>query len=408
VIFLNIEQQRKASIVLSGLLITSVILLALSIFDLVTGRITQLLINSFALVFNAVAFVALKKYQKLQPVLLLMALILMGYCLLEVYANAQEGVSGLYVTLILPPVFYFLLGVRSSTVLLVPFYVVMVSWSFVAIDQWSLGQWALMDAIRYCAVVCIIWGISASFEFNLAKSLGALEVVSQREKALIELRASELALQLHSKNKHLSELHHDVKNPLNVIQVHIESIEDGLASQQSFSVIGQKLKHVYKLLDGLIHEPTLGLDKQRVDIGELLKESLRAYSPIFEKKGIRVSQDMHLSPVYAQVDVMQLTQVFNNLFDNSIKYTHEGGQFHLELTPGTDQLEVIFSDSSPGPNQDDLLKLTQRGFRVPGNSASGSGLGLHICADIIQAHEGDMRFDVSTLGGLSVAFSLPV
>ncbi len=393
---------------MSGLLITSVILLALSIFDVFTGRITQLQINAFALVLNGVAFVALKKYRQLQPVLILLAMILIIYCLLEVYANAHEGVSGLYVTLILPPVFYFLLGVRSSTWLLVPFYTVMVSWSFLAIDQWSLGQWALMDAMRYCAVVCIIWGISASFEVNLAKSLRSLDVVSQREKALVELRASELIAQLHSKNKHLSELHHDVKNPLNVIQVHIESIEDGLSSQQSFSVIEQKLKHVYKLLDGLIHEPALGLEKQKIDVVELLNQSLQAYMPVFARKGISVKQDIHSSPIYALVDVMQLTQVFNNLFDNSIKYTHDHGQFQLGFVPGLDQFQVVFSDSAPGPSQDELLKLTQRGFRAPGNLVPGTGLGLHICADIIQAHEGDMSFTLSALGGLSVTLSLPL
>ncbi|MCJ8315055.1 MAG: hypothetical protein HRU38_18310 [Saccharospirillaceae bacterium] len=406
---LDIDLQLKTKVVLAGLVTTSFILITLILFDVFTGRFTQLFINAFALFINVIAYVALKKYHLLKPVLIMLASLLIAYCFFAVYANGHEGVSALYITLVLPPVFYYLLGFRTSSFLLIPFYLVMLSWSFLSLHYWNNTQWAMIDVLRYNATVLVIWVLSASFASNLVKSKRMLKQVTQREHALLEIRSEELKNQLHAKNQQLGELHHDVTNPLNVIQIHIESIEDGLDSQQSFTVIGQKLKHVHQLLEKMIKQPELNSAYESVELTQLLNQSLSAYLPILQKKNIEVQQNLENNDVYVLVNKVQIQQVFSNLFDNVIKYTDHGGTFKLTSVLDNNMLSICFSDSAPGLTQQELKNLTTRGFRAQATQNEvGTGLGLYICAEIIKAHGGDMQFSQALLGGLTVCINLPL
>jgi two-component system sensor histidine kinase BaeS len=117
-------------------------------------------------------------------------------------------------------------------------------------------------------------------------------------------------------------------------------------------------------------------------------------------------------------DAQQLHQVFSNLLENTLRYTHADGQLHIaastEREHGRAWLRLQWDDSAPGVAAHELPYLFERLYRAEsartrtGGDAGGSGLGLAICRAIVQAHGGRIAAQASPLGGLRIVLLLPL
>ncbi len=110
-------------------------------------------------------------------------------------------------------------------------------------------------------------------------------------------------------------------------------------------------------------------------------------------------------------DQERFTQLFANLFENSLRYTDEGGELSVSLLPGKDFVAVEFQDSKPGVPDEDLSRLFDRLYRVEGSrnrKTGGAGLGLAISKNIVEAHGGTISAHQSSQGGLLIRVTLPV
>ena len=138
-------------------------------------------------------------------------------------------------------------------------------------------------------------------------------------------------------------------------------------------------------------------------------ESFRAE---FVRKGIAltnsISQD---SEIIVFADRERLNQLFTNLFENSLRYTDAGGRLDISLGVSGEKAVIEFQDSAPGVPEQELGRLFERLYRVEGSrsrTSGGAGLGLAICKNIVEAHEGMISAQASPLGGLLISMSLPV
>jgi signal transduction histidine kinase len=118
---------------------------------------------------------------------------------------------------------------------------------------------------------------------------------------------------------------------------------------------------------------------------------------------LKVSLDLVSAPPIL-ADSVRLAQVFNNLFDNAIKYA-PGSKISISLQVKDKWQTVIFADQGAGISAEHIPFLFERFYRVPKQfGKSGTGLGLFICKQIIQAHHG--RISVKTAPGKGTAFSI--
>ena len=109
-------------------------------------------------------------------------------------------------------------------------------------------------------------------------------------------------------------------------------------------------------------------------------------------------------------DPKRLKQLFDNLLQNTCRYTNEGGELKINVKEYRDKVVITWIDSEPGVSDRDLEKLFDRLYRVDSSrnrEKGGSGLGLAICKNIIEAHEGQIRAEHSELGGLKLSIELP-
>jgi signal transduction histidine kinase len=121
---------------------------------------------------------------------------------------------------------------------------------------------------------------------------------------------------------------------------------------------------------------------------------------------IHLEIDKSTSTIWA--DPGRLVQVFDNLVNNAAKYA-PGAELTISLAWETDQAHIIFRDSGPGIPQEHLEDIFKRFYRLPQNrdDATGTGLGLFICHEIIQAHGGRIVAESQLGKGSEIHIYLP-
>jgi len=110
-------------------------------------------------------------------------------------------------------------------------------------------------------------------------------------------------------------------------------------------------------------------------------------------------------------DRERIGQLFSNLLRNSLRYTDAGGRLEIRVIEKNGFVEIQFNDSEPTVPVDDLPKLFDRLFRVEASRSrdtGGAGLGLAICKNIVEAHQGIIRAGKSEYNGLQILIELPL
>lgn len=214
----------------------------------------------------------------------------------------------------------------------------------------------------------------------------------------------------------ISDISHELRTPVAVLQAEIECIEDGHKAMDMDSLLS--LKSEVNRLSHLIHDlhqltqadsGEMSFDFSLCDLAGEIEKAVAANSDRFTEKELSVRIDLDQLPlVYG--DLYRLRQVVNNLIENTLRYTDANGEFRVSWRELGDRVELLFEDSSPTVPDSSIPKLFERLYRVDPsrNRATGaSGLGLSICHAIIEGHKGDISAEKSNLGGLAVRFSLP-
>ncbi len=114
--------------------------------------------------------------------------------------------------------------------------------------------------------------------------------------------------------------------------------------------------------------------------------------------------------VRADVDAMRLEQVVNNLVENAIKFTPEGGRVVVEIADGGEEIEVGVSDTGRGIPEGEREKVFQRFNQVEreeGAGAKGTGLGLTIAKQLVEMHGGRIWVESEEGRGSRFALTLP-
>lgn len=232
----------------------------------------------------------------------------------------------------------------------------------------------------------------------------------------------------------IADISHELRTPLAVLQAEIEAIQDGVreASPAVISSLKSETLQLRQLVDDL-HAIVMNesggayLYREPVDLYQLIEQQQELHTQALTEKSLAftisytsavgnssLSSD-DLLECQLLVDRSKITQVIDNLLQNSIRYTDNNGVIACVLREHIDQnnerhIELVWQDSSPGVDQKHLSKLFDRLYRVESSrnrAAGGSGLGLSVCKAIIENHQGSITASASSLGGLKMTILLP-
>ena len=224
------------------------------------------------------------------------------------------------------------------------------------------------------------------------------------------------------KNKFLSIMSHELRTPLTVINGYLSLILDKNYGEPSpvlkeiLVVIKEQAKNQLGLIEELldltrIEAGEFRLNRQPCEVRALLGKVIEGFKPKFEGKGITSSLDVADGLPQVHWDYQKILQVFQNLVDNSLKFTPAGGWVAISAVPKSDFIEIRVSDNGIGIPGENIERVFERFFQVDSSSTrrfGGSGLGLSIVREIVLAHKGKIFVESREGEGTTFLVLLPV
>ena len=217
----------------------------------------------------------------------------------------------------------------------------------------------------------------------------------------------------------VADISHELRTPLSVLRGEIEAFQDGVRMPSPEAIgalhgevmkLGRLVNDLYEL--ALSDVGALTYRKAETDLGQLLRQTVEPFRHEFEGRGIRINIDAPSDgALLLFADPDRLRQLFSNLLENSLKYTENGGRLNIQVERKGRIVEARFEDSGPGVPESELGKLFDRLYRVEGSrsrTTGGAGLGLAICRNIVEAHNGGIDAFSSPMGGLGVKMEIPL
>jgi signal transduction histidine kinase len=206
-----------------------------------------------------------------------------------------------------------------------------------------------------------------------------------------------------------AEVAHEVRTPLAIIRSQIEAIQDGVLepSPPTVSSLHEETLRLTRLMGDLetlasAEAAGFSLAPRFVSLKPLLDECARGFAGPFEAQGVTLG--LELDDVVADVDPNRMRQVVSNLLSNALKFTPSGGSVGLRLRSVGARAVITITDTGPGIAPDDLPHVFERFFRGHAVRASGSGIGLTVVRELVEAHGGSVQ--VSSEPGAGAAFTV--
>ncbi len=201
---------------------------------------------------------------------------------------------------------------------------------------------------------------------------------------------------------------HEIKTPLASLLGFIETLQgaarkDEAARDRFLAIMAKQAHRMARLIDNLMSLSRVEMQahlkpRDRVIIAELVSQACDALEPMAAEADIEVEIRSGVNGASVLGDRDELLQVFINLLHNAIKYGKPGGSVQVSVqrgqTGGAPVIEIAVEDNGPGIPREHLPRLTERFYRVQGQSAlekGGTGLGLAIVKHVVNRHRGELR-----------------
>ena len=228
---------------------------------------------------------------------------------------------------------------------------------------------------------------------------------------------------LKTKSEFLTVAAHQMRTPLSGIRWSLETLL-GADSNNLTDAQRDLLKHSLEATDKILRLANDLLDTANIEAGKfgyefvqtdligLIQKSLEGYLPLAEKHGIKI----YLQPINGglepfKFDPMRIKIVIQNLIENALRYNVENGQIIIKVEKKPPYVEVSVTDTGIGIPKDELPKLFSKFFRASNvlkYETEGTGLGLYITKNIVEAHGGKIWAESIENRGTTFYFTLPM
>lgn len=234
----------------------------------------------------------------------------------------------------------------------------------------------------------------------------------------LDYMASQLNESDKFQQKFLSNISHDFRSPLTSIKGYLEAIQDGTIPPEMLDkYIGIMLfetERLTKLTSNILtlnelDPKSVRLDISTFDLNSIIKHTVETFEGTCKKKGIKFNITYANSVQNVKADKGRIQQVIYNLIDNAIKFSKENSYIYITVKEKGEKAQISIKDTGCGIAKEDIYKIWDRFYKSDssrGRDKKGSGLGLSITKEVIQAH-GENIDVVSTVGvGTEFIFTL--
>ena len=201
----------------------------------------------------------------------------------------------------------------------------------------------------------------------------------------------------------VSNVSHELRTPLTSVKSYLEALDEGALSEpvapDFIKVSLDETNRMMRMVTDLLHlsridNATSHLDVELINFTAFITFILNRFDQIRgqdEEKKYELVRDYPITSVWIEIDTDKMTQVIDNILNNAIKYSPDGGKITVTMKTTDDQMILSISDQGLGIPKQDLPRIFDRFYRVDrarSRAQGGTGLGLAIAKEIIKQHEG--------------------
>ena len=233
--------------------------------------------------------------------------------------------------------------------------------------------------------------------------------------ALNELLAR-LRAALDREHAFLADAAHELRTPLTALDLQAQAVVDAREDQREAALANLRagVARVARLVEQLLavarEQHGSAASPVPLDLDELVRRTVADFVPLAEAAGIDLGIES-AEPVRVAGDADALRRLLGNLLDNAVRYTPAGGRVDVAVgreAGAPSRVVVTVTDTGPGIPPDERERVFVRFHRVPGTTATGSGLGLALARSIAGRHDGEVVLEDGPGGrGLRAVLRLP-
>jgi len=223
----------------------------------------------------------------------------------------------------------------------------------------------------------------------------------------------------------VSNVSHELRTPLTSIKSYTEALVDGAWENKEIApgflkVIETETDRMMRMITDLLNlsrmdQNRLGLEKEFINMNELVVHIVSRFEMVlqsepYREKNYRILTDITQRDLWVELDQDKITQVLDNIINNAIKYSPDGGRIIVRLMETHTDIIVSVSDEGLGIARKDIPHLFDRFYRVDkarSRAMGGSGLGLAIAQEVVQLHGGKIWVNSIENKGSTFFVSLP-
>lgn len=208
---------------------------------------------------------------------------------------------------------------------------------------------------------------------------------------------------------------HEIRTPLSLIRLPLEKLREEEKSEKEdkyLSVIDKNVNYLLGITNQLLdfqkmESGALQLSLKRCSVNALVNDIFKQFNGSAELKGLTLQLNLPSEEIYAMIDSEKVSKILVNLMGNAIKYAKSHVEMNLFLV--NDEVKIVVNDDGPGVPTDQLDKIFQAFYQLPGDPVSytGTGIGLAFAKSLAEAHHGSLSLGNIPEGGSSFILSLP-
>lgn len=233
------------------------------------------------------------------------------------------------------------------------------------------------------------------------------------------LKKSEEILSIHSKIKkiekekqlHLSlfKITHEIKNPIAVCKGYLDMYDENNIekTKKYIPIIKEEIDRVLILLEDFLSMNKQKINKDILDINMLLEEVINSMNILFKNKHIKIESEILEDEIYINADYNRLTQVFINILKNSVEALENKKNPKIKIWTETNKnnIKINIKDNGVGMTKEILEKIKEPFYTT---KQKGTGLGVSLSSEIINAHSGKMEYYTKPNKYTLVTITLPL
>lgn len=253
---------------------------------------------------------------------------------------------------------------------------------------------------------------------ELISAQNTLKFLNKNLEQKVDERTREIQRLLKQKDEFVNQLGHDLKNPLGPLVSLLPLLERREADpkyKEMLTVIHRNVGYMTNLVTktlqlARLNSPNTKFTFEQTNLLDELNDVLIANKIMFESKDIQIHTIVP-DTIIVHADKLRLHELFNNLFNNAVKYSENGGKIIIEAEESATDVTIKVTDTGIGMSEEQLERVFDEFYKADPSrhDFDSSGLGVSICKRIVERHGGRIWVESDGLGkGSSFKFTLPM